>query len=53
MMQTSFERCEDSKILVAMVAAVTSMGSIGFNFKFTELQAVIGIEQMKKLLRES
>jgi|TARA_B110000091_G_scaffold211195_1_gene255381 perosamine synthetase len=24
-------------------------GSIGFNFKFTELQAVIGIEQMKKL----
>ena len=23
--------------------------SIGFNFKFTELQAVIGIEQMKKL----
>lgn len=25
-------------------------GSIGFNFKFTELQAVIGVEQMKKLL---
>jgi perosamine synthetase len=24
-------------------------GSIGYNFKFTELQAVIGIEQMKKL----
>jgi len=24
-------------------------GSIGFNFKFTELQAVIGVEQMKKL----
>lgn len=24
-------------------------GSIGFNFKFTELQAVIGIQQMKKL----
>jgi perosamine synthetase len=24
-------------------------GSIGFNFKFTELQACIGIEQMKKL----
>ena len=24
-------------------------GSIGFNFKFTELQAVIGIEQIKKL----
>ena len=23
--------------------------SIGYNFKFTELQAVIGIEQMKKL----
>ena len=23
--------------------------SIGFNFKFTELQACIGIEQMKKL----
>ena len=25
--------------------------TIGFNFKFTELQAVIGIEQMKKLTR--
>lgn len=24
-------------------------GSIGYNFKFTEMQAVIGIEQMKKL----
>jgi perosamine synthetase len=24
-------------------------GSIGYNFKFTELQAVVGIEQMKKL----
>jgi perosamine synthetase len=24
-------------------------GSVGFNFKFTEMQAVIGIEQMKKL----
>lgn len=24
-------------------------GSIGYNFKFTELQAVIGLEQMKKL----
>lgn len=24
-------------------------GSIGFNFKFTEMQAVIGVEQMKKL----
>lgn len=23
--------------------------SIGYNFKFTELQAVIGVEQMKKL----
>lgn len=24
-------------------------GSIGYNFKFTELQAIIGVEQMKKL----
>lgn len=26
-------------------------GSIGYNFKFTEMQAVIGLEQMKKLAR--